>query len=199
MAHIALRNHADVRQAAGGRERALSSVGCVPSPPTRERGDISILLTFLTLIVLLLGATTVVVLTIGNLRGSRDVSTSAAAFTAADTGVEYALHVYNWDALSPTDAAPSCLGTLTDQAVGDLPTDQLRYDLTVDARKEDGSTEPKACDDGDVHSNQDPFASRLANGTVALCIEARGEARGGVVQRRVTNDIFGDDNPTCGR
>lgn len=173
--------------------------------PKHQRGDVPLLLVFVTLALLLLGAVGISVIAIGNIRGAGDIATSAAALYGADTAVERAQHVYAWDTLSPTDTAPSCLATptgqtLTDQQVGDIPMDEVRYDILVNARAERRSGSPVTCESlHDANNPNDFFDRKLGDGRAALCMEARGKARGGAVQRRVTSDAFADDDPTCGR
>ncbi|TSC64569.1 MAG: hypothetical protein G01um1014106_66 [Parcubacteria group bacterium Gr01-1014_106] len=139
-----------------------------------SRGDTSILLISLLLIVLVLGATALTVLSIVNLRGAGNVAESSQALYAADTGVERGLSLYWWS----NPLSPTC--TQEDNVpVGDAAT----YQLTV-------RSDTDSC----------PTLLDLQGGVRALCVEAIGKVRDGEVRRRVTNDT----NPTgllnpCGR
>lgn len=128
-----------------------------------SRGDSSILLVFLVLSVLLLGAMALTVLSIGSLRSAGNISASSQALYAADTGIERGVADYRWS--DPN--APTCT-TIDNVAVGSAV-----YRLVIQA--DDGSC-PKPVD--------------LENGTRALCVEAVGTLRGGSIRRRATSDSF---------
>lgn len=138
------------------------------------RGDTAVLLVFLMLMVLVLGATALTVLSVVNLRGARNIAESSQALYAADTGVERGLSDYWWS----NPLFPVCTRE-DDVPVGNTAA----YTITV--RADDGSC---------------PTLPNLQDGARALCVEAIGKVRGGLVRRRVTNDA----NPTgilnpCGR
>ena len=138
------------------------------------RGDISVLLVFFVLSVLLLGAMALTVLSVGNLRSTGNVVVSSQALYAADTGIERGMADYRWS--SPN--TPTCT------RVDNVAVGTAAYQLVVQA------------DNGSC-----PRVSDLQTGTRALCIEATGKARGGTVRRRVTSDSFDltrRPNP-CGR
>lgn len=154
-----------------------------------SRGDTSILLVFLTLSVLVLGATVISVVAVGNLRGARDVVASTQAFHAVDTGIERGLYDYHWDTNGETvpDTETCTVPPLADQPVAGQ-TD-VTYDLTVEGRDAGGNA--TAC----------PTIQEVQDGTKALCMEATGKTRGGAVRRRVTNDSYDTSKLTnpCGR
>lgn len=154
------------------------------------RGDVSILLVFLILAVLITGAMALAVLAVSNLRGVGNIVASSQAFYAVDTGIERGLHDYYWD----TDPAPgpTCTKPPVDQPVAGSDTRELRYELTVDGRK-----------DVDSNGTQDVVecvtVEEVVAGTAALCVEAIGKARDGLVRRRVTSDNFVPPHPGCNR
>lgn len=129
----------------------------------RQRGDASLLIIFLTLAAVLLGATSLTLLALGNLGRARDIVASSQALYAADTGVERGLYDYFWS----TPQAPTC--TAGDTVLPTTPA--VAYRLAV--RADDGSC---------------PSLLAVQTGTRALCIESRGIARNGAVQRRVASD-----------
>lgn len=148
------------------------------------RGDVSILLVFLILAVLITGAMALAVLAVSNLRGVGNIVASSQAFYAVDTGIERGLHDYYWD----TDPAPGPTCTkLRDQPVAGSDIRELRYLLTVDGR--DGVQDVVEC----------VTVEEVVAGTAALCVEAIGEARDGFVRRRVTSDNFVPPHPGCNR
>lgn len=138
------------------------------------RGDTAVLLVFLMLMVLVLGATALMVLSVTNLRGAGNIVESSQALYAADTGVERGLSDYWWS----NPLLPVCARE-DNVPVGNAAV----YNITVQA------------DDGSC-----PTLPDLQGGARALCVEAIGKARDGLVRRRVTNDANPTDtlNP-CGR
>ncbi|TSC72849.1 MAG: hypothetical protein G01um101438_248 [Parcubacteria group bacterium Gr01-1014_38] len=127
------------------------------------RGDTSVILMFLILSVLLLGATALTVLSVGNLRSAGNIVVSSQALYAADTGIERGMTDYRWS--DPN--APMCT------AVDNAAVGTAAYQLVVQA------------DNGSC-----PRVGDLQTGARALCIEAVGKVRGGTVRRRVTSDSF---------
>ena len=131
-----------------------------------SRGDTSVLLVFLILTALLLGATALVVLSIGNLRGAGNIAASSQALYNADSAIERGLSAYRWS--NPN--SPTCLNE-------ENTFDRLRVH-------------------SDLNRTDCPLPSQLGDppGGRALCVEAIGKARGGLVRRRVTND---SDSTRC--
>lgn len=130
---------------------------------TSNRGDVSILVMLITLLVVVLGAVTLTVLSVSALVRSGDIVGSAQALYAADTGIERGLHDYGWsDPLRPT-----CTRTTAEALPGGST-----YALVVQS-----------------DSGTCPTLKEIQEGRRALCLEAKGSVRGGVVQRRVTNDV----------
>ncbi|MDP3685348.1 MAG: hypothetical protein Q8R32_00785 [bacterium] len=136
------------------------------------------LLVFLILTALLLGATALVVLSIGNLRGVGNIAVSSQALYAADTGIERGIDDYRWN--DPRTPERGCT-TQPNVPVGG----SAAYDLTVVGV--DPGRPPGGC----------PTFQELSEGRRALCVQAIGKTRGGSVRRRVTNDTVppGANNP----
>lgn len=145
----------------------------------RQQGDVSILFAFLMLTVFVLGAIVAAVLAVSSLRGARDIVASTRAFNGADTGIERALNAYNWDTNGeefPADLQTCLDASQNDQLVGGRLANEMSYRAFVTGRDADGNV---VC----------PPPDEVASGAAALCLSARGRARGGTVQRLVTNNF----------
>lgn len=137
------------------------------------RGDASLLSVFLILAVIIVGAMTLAVLVVGNLRGVRDIGASSQAFYAVDTGIERGIYDYYWDVNGPGDPTTCTVTPPGDVSVADQP--DVRYQLIVS---------------GGPLSDGCPTVQQLVDGSRVLCMEAIGKVRGGLVRRRVTNDRY---------
>lgn len=141
-----------------------------------SRGDTSVLLTFLILAALLLGATALTVLSIGNLRGAGNIAASSQALYAADVGVERGLNDFRWTREPEGDPRLRC-SNLDNEVI----QPGTSYQLFVHS------------DEG--RSGCPRFSELQGNPPQrALCIEAIGKTRGGAVRRRVANDT---DSARC--
>lgn len=140
----------------------------------RSSGDVSVLLLVTTLLIVVLGSVALVTVSTTALSRSGDVVVSAQALYAADTGLERGLHDYAWsDPLKPI-----CSRLLDEPLPGGAT-----YALVV-------QSDLKTC----------PSLQELQKGLSVLCFDATGSARGGVVQRRVSNDLRASgSSATCPR
>lgn len=151
------------------------------SAKERVRGDVTVLLTFLVLSLLMLGATVVATLVIVTRQRTQDVRSTAQAFYAAEVGVERAYATYYWSVSGLEDppdlSTPPGCGDPTNQSVPDIPA---TYDIVVF-----GSDGPLSC----------PTHLETYSGAKALCVRTVGKAKGGTILRRIVSD---QDPTTCG-
>ncbi len=155
-----------------------------------ERGDISIVLTFIVLTVLTLSGMVLAVLAIRNIRGSQDIQASSDALYAADTALEAGLTHYHWSVPYDAGEVPPNICTVASNVV--IPGQPgVTYDIVVTGDPAPVVTEPNGSeDDGTDGAGRErcPTQDEVRNRTRALCITAIGEARGGSVRRRIQYD-----------
>ena len=136
---------------------------------TATRGDVAILYTFYTLMIIVVSALVIGVVTITTIQRSQDIALTAQAFYAADTGIERGLFDYIWDANGTGDPPTCTVASDVSLFGGGDP----RYDVTVS---------------GDPWSTGlCPSLSELAGGR-AVCLTAFGYAKHGTIKRRIDND-----------
>lgn len=136
--------------------------------PRGTAGDVTIFTVLLLSLAIIVGALSLLSAAVGNLSRTKDLFDTSQALYAADTGIERALADYRW-----SDPLTSVCANVTET----LPGTTAQYSLIVKAGGASGTIPPSCPDPADIKI-----------GTWALCVEARGLARGGTIQRRVSSD-----------
>lgn len=138
-----------------------------------NRGDVSIYVTLMMLMILLVSAMAVGNMALSNLRNTNNIENSSMAFYAADTGNEKALSAYFWSEDGDRKCASSEGKVDLDTSLVNGP--KMQYKVT-------GADHSTDCPDGTAVGGDSPSAS--------LCVYAKGYAGPGEkVVRNVTNSI----------
>jgi hypothetical protein len=140
-----------------------------------NRGEASIVFTFVVLIIVLMGAFTISVISISTIKGAKSGENSALALYAADTGMERGMFEYWWS----KDDLSGC------NSYDDVPTIGLAtYSMTVDDSGQGGGGCPHVID-----------ITSGADSTSQLCIEGIGKSGG--TERKLTSATGKDGGAAC--
>ena len=138
-----------------------------------NRGDVSIYVTLMMLMILLVSAMAVGNMALSNLRNTNNIENSSMAFYAADTGNEEALSAYFWSKDGDRVCANS--GGKVDLDTSLVNSPKMQYEVT-------GASHSTDCPDSTAVGGDSPTAS--------LCVYAKGYAGPKwQVVRNVTNSI----------
>jgi len=148
-----------------------------------NKGEASIVFTFVILMIVLMGAFTISIISIGTIKSAKTGENSALALYAADTGIEQATSEYWW---AGGDAgAGACVSnnqTFPVTLVGS--TALSSYELVVD----DEGDGTGACPTVDEINNDTGVGKKL-------CIEAIGKS--GNTERKLSNELGLNNDPTA--
>jgi len=141
-----------------------------------NKGEASIIFTFIILMIVMMGAFTISVISISTIKGSKIGENSALALYAADTGLEKGISDFWWGngSCSSNNTSGTTIGSGT------------TYSLTIDNRG-DGNTTLGTC----------PTITQLndTGATSKLCIEAIGKSGG--TERKLSSESGKSATAAC--
>lgn len=146
-----------------------------------NRGEASIVFTFVVLMIVLMGAFTISTISISTIKGSKTGESSALALYAADTGIERGTFEYWW---AKGDMTSACVSNNTPTQVTISPTASYSYYQVVD----NFGNGTGGC----------PLVTEISSGTTStsqLCIEAIGESGG--TKRKLSSATGKDNGVAC--